>query len=448
MIDLFEEEILKPKKKKKMKSTTLILIIIVLLLILLIITMVSIVYLRGTILTITLDGNDAKSLQQIFIFEENNKVYMPIKRMAEYLQYDAFNGDYITKSEDQTKCYIQTQEELVSFTLNSNVLTKVVDGQSQQIKIVEPIKEINGELCITSDGAQQAFNFKFYYDVENKNINIQTLQFLYSWYSNQAIKQGYLPIEQEVFANKTAILDDMLIVKGQNNAFGVIRTNGETILETKYDSIEYLRKTSDFLVGSNNKKGIISVDRSTKVELIYDSIQRVTNKNDTFYVVGLSNQYGLLDVNGRTIIYPEYEQIGIDVNAYAQNGVTNGYVLYSRLVPVKRNGKWALFDIEGKHITNFVYDSFGCPVGKSDINRTYGVIEVYDYNLIVACKEGKYNLITLEGKELFDRAILDYVYITISEGKQIYYITSGEITKELISFLQENGITKPTPIER
>ncbi len=444
-MDLFEdEEILKPKKKKKIKSTTLILIAIVILVILCIITIVAIVYLKGQILTIKLDGKTADQLEDILIFEENDKIYIPIKKMAQYLGYDAFNGDYITRSEDDTnKCYIESQEELISFMLNSNILTKVINGQVQQIKIAEPVKEINGELCISSEGAQNAFNFKFYYD-KNK-INIETLSYLYSWYSQYAVNNGYLPIE-ETYTNKLAVLDNMLIVKDKNNYYGVISTNnGEALFEAKYDSIEYFPSSSEFLVGSNSKKGIISKDRTTKIQPIYDSIEKVTNKNDIFYIVKEGDLYGLLDENGKTILYPEYEKIGIDVSAYKQNGVTNGYILYNKLIPAKKENKWALIDINGNHVTEAIYDSFGCP--KANIARSYGVITVPDYNLIVVSKNGKYNLITLEGKNLFDGYILDSVYITISEGKNIYYITYGKVTKELASFLQENGIPKPTPIQ-
>jgi hypothetical protein len=73
----------------------------------------------------------------------------------------------------------------------------------------------------------------------------------------------------------------------------------------------------------------------------------------------------------------------MDVSAYEQNGVTNGYILYNQVVPVRRNNKWALFDIEGnKHVTDFTYDSFGCPVGKAGASRTYGVIEVFQNELL------------------------------------------------------------------
>lgn len=448
MMDLFDEDILKPKKKKTFKMSTIILAAIILLIVLCIITVIAIIYLKGTILTITLDEKNAKDLEKIFIFEENNKIYVPIRKMAEYLGYDSYNGDYITRSEDKTKCYIETEEELVSFTLNSSILTKVVDGQTQQIKITEPIKEINEELCITSEGAQYAFNLKFYNNVEQNNITIQTLSYLYNGYSLKYQNKGYSAIEGESFSNKTAILDNLLIVKSNNDYYGVIDiSTGKVVLETKYDNIQYLRNTSDFLVSSNNRKGIISSDKSTKVQLIYDSIERVTNKNDIFYIVKTSNLYGLLDKNGQTILYPEYQQIGINVSEYSQNGVTNGYIFFNKVIPVKSGNKWGLMDIEGNKVTDFIYDSFGCPDGNNNTYRTYGVIAILDYNIIVAAQSGKYNLITLEGKRLFERSILDSVYITVSQGEKNYYIASGENTKELLTLLEENNIKKVTTTE-
>lgn len=438
-MELFDEEILKPKKRKKIKSTTIIAIVIAILIILCVIVIATIVYLRNTILTVTLDNVDASDLESIFIIEENNKIYIPIRKMGEYLKYNTYNGDYITRSEDTDKCYIENEEELVSFELNSNILTKVVDGQSQQIKINEPITQINGELCINSDGAQDAFNIVFEYNTEKNNINIQTLTYLYMSWSNYAKSKGYTPIEEETFENKTAILDNMIIVKNSNENYGVINTSGEIILETKYDDIKYLRKTSDFLVSSNGKKGIISEDKTTKISLIYDNIQEVTNNNDIFYIIQSSNLYGVLDVNGDIVIHPEYAQIGIDVSAYDKNGVTNGYILFNKIIPVKNNNKWAIFDIEGNKITDFIYDALGC--SNSKVPNTYGVLEIKDFNLLVVNLNGKYGLITLEGKDVLQN-ILDSVYISVTSGNSNYYITYGDQTIQLIEFLQERGIKK------
>ena len=438
-MDLFEnEELLKPKKQFKVKAPTVLIVIISILIAISIAIIGLIIYLKGTILTITLDGQDANKLKSILIFQED-KIYIPIKKMAEYLQYQTYNGDYITLSEEVDKCYIENIEEKVAFTLDSNIITKVRGEVTEQVKIVEPISQINEELHITSKGAEQAFNLYFNYNKEKNEITIQTLSHLYNEYLNNAISIGYSPIENEIFDNKLAIFEGFRVVKGSNGNYGVININDEVILETKYQSIRYLPKTSDFLVSSNNKMGIIASDKTTKISLEYDSIEIFTNKNEMFYLIGNSSKYGLLDAKGNEIIYPEYTKIGMNVSEYSKNNVTSGHVLNDQLIPVENNGKWALFNVKGEKITDFIYDGFGCQVKN---NNTYSVLQIPEYNLLVARRGEKYDLITLEGKSLFKDAVLNSVYITVTSGKTNYYISYGEQKIELFGFLEENGIKK------
>lgn len=441
-MDLFEEELQKNKKKKGIKMSTLIVIAIIILFILCFVILGAISYLRGTILTITLDGTDASNLKEILIFEEDSKIYIPIRKMGEYLKYETYNGDYITLSEDATKCYIRNEEELVSFALDSNVITKVIDGQTQQIKINEPIVQIENELYISSEGAQEAFNFYFGFNKLKNVITINTLSSLYDSYSDYFVNKGYVAIENETLNNKKAIFDGFIIIKGQNGKYGVMTTenNSKVILETKYESINYLDETSDFLVSSNNKYGITSKDKETKVSISYDSIQKVTNKQEIFYIVKKSNQYGLLDSNGKTIIYPEYTKIGMDVSSYSKNGVTDGNIFYNEIIPVNSNNKWALFNIKGEKLTDFIYDGFG---SQPKENNSYGVLEVKEYKLIIGRQGQKYDLVTTNGENLFKAFILDSVYITENSGIANYYIQYGGQNIELLKFLEENNVKKP-----
>ena len=107
--DLLKDEILKTQKtKKKITPSTIILILIILLVFLMVGAISAIVYIKGTLMSYSLDGRKEKQLENILIFEENNKIYIPIRKMAKFLEYEAYNGDYITLSEDATKCYIET----------------------------------------------------------------------------------------------------------------------------------------------------------------------------------------------------------------------------------------------------------------------------------------------------------------------------------------------------
>ena len=445
-MSLFDEEILKqqPKKKRKtIKPSTILAVSIIILLILCIAAIVGIMYLKNKILTINMDGKNVSKLKEILIMEENNKVYFPIKKLANYLGYDAYNGDYITLSEDDiSKCYIESEEEMISFTLNSNIVIKKNNEETKQIKVIEPIKEINGELCLSENCTEDVFNFKFYYNKENNKIVIQTLDYLYGIASKNAIQNGYIEIP-ETIQNKLSVLQNMLIVKSSNGYYGVVDvTNMQNlILETKYDKINYIRESSEFLVESDGKKGIITQNKKTKIEMIYDSIQKV---NDAFYIVKYENLYGILNKEGERILHPEYQQIGINVEQYSKNGVTNGYIFYNRLVPVRKNGKWNLFDMQKNSVTELKLDLFGCTYAPNTSSRAYGVLLLQDYNLIVGYKNGKYNLIDMKGEVLIEDNILEAVYIRNVEGKNKYYVSIDKTEKELERFLQEEGITKIT----
>ena len=62
-MSLFDEEILKqPKKKKKINTSAIIIVIMIILTILCVVAMVGITYLKGTILTVIVDGKEFSDL--------------------------------------------------------------------------------------------------------------------------------------------------------------------------------------------------------------------------------------------------------------------------------------------------------------------------------------------------------------------------------------------------
>lgn len=72
------------------------------------------------------------------------------------------------------------------------------------------------------------------------------------------------------------------------------------------------------------------------------------NQNE-LYLVKQNNLYGVIDTKGKTIISPEYKQIGIDISKFTQNGIENQYVLLNKIIPVKNNQDlWGIFDIKGQ----------------------------------------------------------------------------------------------------
>ena len=118
------------------KSRRLIKIIIILLIILFIISIVTfgaIYYLQLKQFKVIVNGSQNTNIEKAFI-TENGKVYVAIKEIAPFLGYTAYNGEYGKKySEDKTKCYLQSNNESVTYSLDSNTIYKSIIAERTSI---------------------------------------------------------------------------------------------------------------------------------------------------------------------------------------------------------------------------------------------------------------------------------------------------------------------------
>ena len=434
-MELYNEEY--QKNTKKSKIPLLLGISTVILIIILIAIIGLIIYLRRSITTITIDGVRTSELEQILMFDETGRIYIPIRKIAKYFNYEDYSGDYKIKSEDTTKCYVSNENEIAMFTLDSDTIIKTRGGADYEyVKIDEKVFQQNGDLYTTIDGIEKAFNIEFDYNQERKNISIYTLDYLLSSYTTNLGITNY----SQNFSDKKAVLDGMLVVQANQTQYGVIDiASGNYILEPKYESISYLPTTKDFLVRSNGKLGVLSKEARNKINIAYDDIQIMDNQNG-LYLVKQGVLYGVLNTDGETIIDVEYQHIGLETNNYTENGVENQYILLDTIIPVKNNNLWGIFDIEGKQITDFKYTSVGSK--KTDVANSYPVVVVPSYQVIIVEKDGFYNIIKKDGSELITSFVLDSVYLrtNASTGQNTYYMTFNGNTQNVEETLSKLGI--------
>lgn len=433
------EESFQTKEEKKKKMTTKIILGAIIVVVLIIVGIVSyLLYVQSTTLKLTLDGQANEKLKQLLVFEDDGTIYVPIKEIASYLGYDSFNGDYTDKSETQSKCYVQSENEVANFTLGSNTIYKLDLTQNnsdyEYVHIKNPVKAINGVLYTTTEGIQEAFNVSFTYDQDTNRITIYTLPYLVQFYTPYALDYGYAEIS-EVFANQKAILDGMLVVS-KDRAMGVIDADGKSLLEAKYDNITYLPSVGDFLVQSDRQVGVLSKTGQTKVDIIYNSIT-LMDSDAGLYVASRDNRYGVIDTNGIIKIYIENDQIGIDTSRFTQNNIKSKYLLADNLIPVKKGNYWGLFDKNGNQVVDFEYDSFGYIASNS--RDAYSLLVIPDYNVIVACRDDKYTLLNSSGEMLFG-LVADDIYMTISGGEKHYYISVNDNIIDAEEYLESRGI--------
>ncbi len=420
------EESFQNKEEKKKKRTTKIVLAAIIVVVFIIIGIISyLMYIQSTVMRLFLDGQENEKLKSLLVFEEDGTIYAPIKEVAAYLGYESFNGEYSEKSEQQSKCYVQSENEIANFELGQNKIYKLdlsnSDGDYEYEYIKKPVKAINGVLYVTTEGLEKAFNIRFNYQAENNRIIIYTLPYLYKFYANQVLDYGYAELSSKS-ANQKAILKDYLIVEKVKGQYGVITVDGNVILEAKYDNITYLSNTGDFLVENDKKVGIMSANKETKVQIMYDSIE-VMDRDAGLYVVKRDNQYGVIDIRGNIKIYIENDEIGMNVSQFAQNNIKSKYILAGNLIPVRKQNLWALYDKSGNQLTEYKYDKFGYIA--SNNREALNLLVIPNYNVLVASKDKKYTLINSSGAEII-ATVADDIYMTIAGGEKHYYITVND----------------------
>ena len=438
-MNLIDESFEPRKKDNSKKIARIILIIIALLIIAIIGIFVAIVYIQDNTLKLFVDGSINEKVKEMMVVEDDGTVYFPIKDVASYLGYQSYNGEYTDKSEEASKCYIENDNEIANFTLNSNKIYKLTlsnnDANYDYYYAKKPVKAINGKLYVTSDALENAFNLSFTYDMDKKRVYIYTMPYLISSYESKVLDYGYEKISDN-YTNEKAILNSMLIVtKNQGKSYAVIDLKGNVIIEPKYDNIEYLPNSGDFLVQSNNKVGIISSKKETKIQLLYDSLELV-DSDSGLYIAKKDNKYGVIDSKGNIKVYIEYDQIGIDNSRFEQNNIKNKYLLDNGMIPARKDKYWGAFDKNGKVILNFEYDSFGyiASSNKDAIN----LLLIPNYNMMVICQNKKYALVNSSGKTII-QPILDDVYMTINSGKKYYYMNFNDKKINIEEFLDQQG---------
>ena len=442
-MNLIEENFQNKEENKKKKTTRIVLIAIILVVLIIIGITSYLVYIESTTMRLILDGQSNESLKQIIVFE-NGKMYAPIKEIASYLNYSSYNGEYSQRSEEQSKCYVQNENEVANFSLGSNTIYKLDltnnNNDYENVYVDDPVIAKDGVLYATSEAIERAFNVSFQYDQNSNRIYIYTLPYLIQTYSSKVLDYGYTEIS-DVFANEKAVLQNMLVVvSSQNqNAYGVIDVNGNVILEAKYDNITYLPETGDFKVQVDGKVGILGNKGETKVQIMYDSIE-LMDSDAGLYVASNDEKYGVIDVKGNIIIYIENDEVGMDISPFAQNNIKNKYILAGNLIPVRKDELWGLYDLKGNQVVDFTYDSFGY-IARSN-RDALNLLVIPDYEVLVACKDEKYTLLNSVGQQLFVGPVADDIYMTISGGQRHYYITANNNTMDAETYLDNIGVRK------
>ena len=151
-------------------------------------------------------------------------------------------------------------------------------------------------------------------------------------------------------------VDDIIIISSEGKQ-GVVNKEGLTLLENQYDSIVSLRNKYNLRCQKDNKFYLFNSETELLSDNYYDSIEKFT---DCHLTAKVGDNFGLLDVDGKTCIPFEYEQIDLMCDLDDDNFVFK----------CKKNGSVCAFDIsKQEEIIPAKYDDIKYLVG----NYLYGI---------------------------------------------------------------------------
>ena len=445
------------EKEKSMKIIRIIIIFLVILFLLSIGILGAIYYLQSKEFKVVIDGKTINNISEDVFVIENGNVYVSIREIAPYLEYKDYNGTYGDKySENTTSCYLQNKNEVVTYSQNSSSIYKsiisektsengsastdisgltVADSDYEYFTLSEPVQMKNNKLYTNLEGISTGCNVVASYDEKSNTVTISSLGTIINRYVN-SIQDMAIAGEDAIFSNKKAILYGLVVVKNDNDKYGVSDLYKNEIIGKKYKYIKFIESSQEFIVLTDEQKvGIISKDGTTRIAPQYDEIKQI-DKDDELYLVSINKKYGVINRNDKKIIYPEYDKIGIDSDSFKADNIKSPYILYENCVPVQKGDKWGILDKKGDTIVEPQFDSLGCIIGTSNSSIANNLLLIPEYEGIVVCKDKFYGLINSTGRELIPTLVTD-MYSTSSEGKNTYYLTYEKQTMNVISYLRD-----------
>ncbi len=434
-----EEEII-PKEKGNGNKLNILMIVLIVLTIMAVIGIIyAIMYFQSKRLSIIIDGKAVSLPENTIVFKENGDIHISIKDIAEYVGYEAHNGEYKVDVEDPNKMYVEAIDgtETTSFFRNSKVISKVAPNTTDDydnITLDEAVYMEGDKMYTTSKGFMIGFNAIFEYD-ENKNrITITTLETLVDAYSKAIENYGYSKLSED-FNNRKALIYGMIVaLNDKNGKYGVISTDGTEILSPRYNDIQFIEGAGEFIItNSSEKVGIAYSNGKTKITVSYDEI-KIMDRERGLYVVKSNEKYGVIDSQESFVIHIEYDRIGIDSSKYPADNIKNQYILFDYIVPARLNGKWTLLNVDGQKIVEDTFDEVGYIAEGEQSKVVNNAVSIGETGTVVVSKDKKYGGIDVKGNTLIDIRF-DAIYSMTTAGVTNYYILFNGIEYNAEDFI-------------
>lgn len=323
----------------------------------------------------------------------------------------------------------------------------IIEIKYDDVKIVNPEKPVficyeNNSTKVLNDKKEEIFsNYEEIEPLRLKNISGDMVYEKQTLKYKKEDKYGIIDLSGRKITN--AIYDEIdtlefkegeLLVK-KDNKYGVININGITLVKNIYDKIESDKfyenenqyKNSGYIVTKTTeegyRKGYVNLEGKEIVSTIYNDLYRITALNsDNIYIICAQNgKYGIIK-DGKKIIPNEYQSI-----IYNED---------NNLVTVLKGKKYGVMTLEGKTIIPVEYKQIDITGKYIYATNTEEKIKVFNISGQEVDIDSNLAILDVEGTQY-------KIHIETNEEKTIYtlYKNEDKITKEeytYIQYLQDN----------
>lgn len=229
---------------------------------------------------------------------------------------------------------------------------------------------------------------------------------------------GYFTIQKIQKENRKyeieTISEYKYFVLKENNQYGVIDAKGNKIIETKYEDVKIPNPGKAVFICYEGENTKVIDENGKEIFTEYDNIEPLRLKNilsDLMYEKNIlkyskNGKYGIIDLNGKKITNAIYEEI--ETLQFKE-----GELL------VKKAGKYGVINIKGATLVKTQYD-------KIEADKFYEEGNSYrkaGYIVSKTTDEGyRYGYVNLEGKEVIETKYNDLYRITEINSDDIYII--------------------------
>jgi len=405
---------------------------------------------------ISVDGKKYRMQAELMVTQGEN-IYVSVSYLAGYAGYKSYNGEYKEYTEDKSKGYVECDNEITSFSADSNIIYKSnakdkTNFDAQEISM--PILSYNNILYASINDIGKIFNSQIFFRQADSTLVVYTTPYLVSYYNEQVKQYGYDGVSEE-FNTQKAVAHNMLVVK-KDGKYGVVSTeNYSTIIGARYEKMVFLESTQEFIVTGEGKTGLISAQGENKIKLIYDDIGLIDTQYILYYAKN-NELIGVLNGNGKVLVYLEYNALGIERESFAYDSIKHNMFLYENCIPIMKYEareelnekgetvivqikKWGLADKIGNILLNTEYDSLGYVETNTSDKSINNVVIIPKIKGIVIGKDGKYGVVDSIGKIIIP-CEYDRIYSITNEGKDEFYLEQDGKTTKLDRYITDNKI--------